>query len=442
MSTPNYPAKISKFDILKLSIPIFFSNMAIPLVGIVDTALIGHLDNPTFLISTSISTTVITLIFWSFGFLRMGTTGLIAQSLGKGEYREQPLIILRNLIFALIISIIIILLKPLIVTLINFFFHPNIDTLDLIDEYISIRVFSAPSEFCLYILIGFYLGIQKTYISSLITIMLSFLNIILSVYFVNELQMNVKGVAYGSLISSYLVSIVFLIFTYFFIKNKFKVIPKLQKNILNAKKIIKLFSINLDIFIRTILLTFAFLWVTYLSSTIGEKFIAINSILLQFIIISSFFLDAYAFSTEGIVGYNVGRRSEKSFIHVTRNAFELSFFTAILISITFIFFSKNIINLITDLDILRFLSYNYTFWIVIIPPIACFCYQFDGIFIGATQTKEMRNAMIISVVIYLVLSIKLTNILGNHGIWLSLLLFMVLRSLSLYIFFPKILRKF
>ena len=442
MSTPNYPAKISKFDILKLSIPIFFSNMAIPLVGIVDTALMGHLDNPTFLISTSISTTVITLIFWSFGFLRMGTTGLIAQSLGKGEYREQPLIILRNLIFALIISIIIILLKPLIVTLINFFFHPNIDTLDLIDEYISIRVFSAPSEFCLYILIGFYLGIQKTYISSLITIMLSFLNIILSVYFVNELQMNVKGVAYGSLISSYLVSIVFLIFTYFFIKNKFKVIPKLQKNILNAKKIIKLFSINLDIFIRTILLTFAFLWVTYLSSTIGEKFIAINSILLQFIIISSFFLDAYAFSTEGIVGYNVGRRSEKSFIHVTRNAFELSFFTAILISITFIFFSKNIINLITDLDILRFLSYNYTFWIVIIPPIACFCYQFDGIFIGATQTKEMRNAMIISVVIYLVLSIKLTNILGNHGIWLSLLLFMVLRSLSLYIFFPKILRKF
>ena len=442
MSTPNYPAKISKFDILKLSIPIFFSNMAIPLVGIVDTALMGHLDNPTFLISTSISTTVITLIFWSFGFLRMGTTGLIAQSLGKGEYREQPLIILRNLIFALIIFIIIILLKPLIVTLINFFFHPNIDTLDLIDEYISIRVFSAPSEFCLYILIGFYLGIQKTYISSLITIMLSFLNIILSVYFVNELQMNVKGVAYGSLISSYLVSIVFLIFTYFFIKNKFKVIPKLQKNILNAKKIIKLFSINLDIFIRTILLTFAFLWVTYLSSTIGEKFIAINSILLQFIIISSFFLDAYAFSTEGIVGYNVGRRSEKSFIHVTRNAFELSFFTAILISITFIFFSKNIINLITDLDILRFLSYNYTFWIVIIPPIACFCYQFDGIFIGATQTKEMRNAMIISVVIYLVLSIKLTNILGNHGIWLSLLLFMVLRSLSLYIFFPKILRKF
>ena len=442
MSTPNYPAKISKFDILKLSIPIFFSNMAIPLVGIVDTALMGHLDNPTFLISTSISTTVITLIFWSFGFLRMGTTGLIAQSLGKGEYREQPLIILRNLIFALIISIIIILLKPLIVTLINFFFHPNIDTLDLIDEYISIRVFSAPSEFCLYILIGFYLGIQKTYISSLITIMLSFLNIILSVYFVNELQMNVKGVAYGSLISSYLVSIVFLIFTYFFIKNKFKVIPKLQKNILNAKKIIKLFSINLDIFIRTILLTFAFLWVTYLSSTIGEKFIAINSILLQFIIISSFFLDAYAFSTEGIVGYNVGRRSEKSFIHVTRNAFELSFFTAILISITFIFFSKNIINLITDLDILRFLSYNYTFWIVIIPPIACFCYQFEGIFIGATQTKEMRNAMIISVVIYLVLSIKLTNILGNHGIWLSLLLFMVLRSLSLYIFFPKILRKF
>ena len=140
MSTPNYPAKISKFDILKLSIPIFFSNMALPLVGIVDTALMGHLDNPTFLIATSISASVITLIFWSFGFLRMGTTGLIAQSLGKGEYREQPLIILRNLILAFIISLIIILLKPLIVTLINFFFHPSDQTLVLIDDYISIRV--------------------------------------------------------------------------------------------------------------------------------------------------------------------------------------------------------------------------------------------------------------------------------------------------------------
>ena len=442
MSVSTYPAKISKLHIFKLSVPIFFSNIAIPLVGIIDTGLMGHLSSEKFLISTSISATVITLIFWSFGFLRMGTTGLISQSLGKGDYREQPLIILRNLILALFISLFIILFKPLIIYLISFFFKPSSDVLKLINDYISIRVFSAPAEFCIYILVGFYLGIQKTYISSSIAILFSLLNIFFSIFFVNELNLNVKGVAYGSLVASYITSIIFLIFTYLYIIKKFKVIPKIQKNLMNSRKIIKLFNVNFDIFIRTILLTFAFLWITYLGSLIGEKYIAVNSILLQFIVISAFFLDAYAFSIEGIVGYNVGRRSQKSFLNAIKNSFQLSFFSGIAISILFIFFSKDIINLITDLDILRFFSYKYIFWVIIIPPIASFCYQFDGIFIGATQTKEMRNAMLITVITYLLISYKLTFLIGNHGIWVSFLFFMILRSITLLFFFPKILKKF
>ncbi len=442
MSTNTYPAKISKLHIFKLSIPIFFSNIAIPLVGIIDTGLMGHLSNEKYLIATSISSTVITLIFWSFGFLRMGTTGLIAQSLGKGDYREQPLIIIRNLIIALFISLIIIICQPLVIYFITFFFQPSEDVLNLINDYISIRILSAPAEFCIYILVGFYLGIQKTFISSFIAILFSLLNIIFSIFFVNELNMNVKGVALGSLTASYISAIIFLVFTYFYIINKFKVIPKIQKNIINLKKIIKLFNINFDIFVRTLLLTFSFLWITYLSSLIGEKIIAINSILLQFIVISSFFLDAYAFSIEGIVGYNVGRRSQKSFLNAVKNSFQLSFFTGLIISIVFIIFSKDIINLITDLDILRFLSYKYIFWIVIIPPVASFCYQFDGIFVGATQTKEMRNAMLFTVIVYLALSYKLTLMFGNNGIWFALFLFMILRSATLFFFFPKILKKF
>ena len=138
MSTNTYPAKISKLDIFKLSIPIFFSNIAIPLVGIIDTGLMGHLSNEKYLIATSISSTVITLIFWSFGFLRMGTTGLIAQSLGKGDYREQPLIIIRNLIIALFISLIIIICQPLVIYFVTFFFQPSEDVLNLICHYIKL----------------------------------------------------------------------------------------------------------------------------------------------------------------------------------------------------------------------------------------------------------------------------------------------------------------
>ena len=442
MVSMRIPVNVTKWQIFRLSIPIFFSNLAIPLVGIVDTGLMGHLENEKFLIATSISTTVMTMIIWSFGFLRMGTVGLVSQALGKGDYREMIYVILRNLTLGLIISFIIIILKPLILFTINQIFITSDQTKLLIDKYISIRVFSAPAELIIYTLVGFYLGLQRTSISSLIIITLSILNIILSIYFVTELNLNITGVALGTLISFYITVILFLLFTYFFIIKKFKIIPKFNEKVFKIRKLIKLFNINFDIFVRTIFLTFAFFWVTYLSSTLGEEFIAINTILLQLIIISSFFLDSYAFSTEGIIGYSLGRNSIKMFLKVVRNSLQLSFFTGLIISIVYLFIAKDIINLITDLDFLRYLSYKYLIWVIIIPPIASFCYQLDGIFLGATQTKEIRNSMITSVILYVILSIYLTKNLNNYGIWFSLSLFMILRASTLHFYFSKILKRF
>ena len=442
MVSMRIPVNVTKWQIFRLSIPIFFSNLAIPLVGIVDTGLMGHLENEKFLIATSISTTVMTMIIWSFGFLRMGTVGLVSQALGKGDYREMIYVILRNLTLGLIISFIIIILKPLILFTINQIFITSDQTELLIDKYISIRVFSAPAELIIYTLVGFYLGLQRTSISSLIIITLSILNIILSIYFVTELNLNITGVALGTLISFYITVILFLLFTYFFIIKKFKIIPKFNEKVFKIRKLIKLFNINFDIFVRTIFLTFAFFWVTYLSSTLGEEFIAINTILLQLIIISSFFLDSYAFSTEGIIGYSLGRNSIKMFLTVVKNSLQLSFFTGLIISVFYLFTAKDIINMITDLDFLRYLSYKYLIWVIIIPPIASFCYQLDGIFLGATQTKEIRNSMITSVILYVILSIYLTKNLNNYGIWFSLSLFMILRASTLHFYFSKILKRF
>ena len=181
---------------------------------------------------------------------------------------------------------------------------------------------------------------------------------------------------------------------------------------------------------------------TYQSSQLGEEFVAINAILIQFIMVSSFFLDAYAFSTEAIVGFSIGRRSKKTFLQTVSNSYKLSFFTGIFISIIFLFLYKPIINTLTDIDYLRFLSYEYFIWIVLIPPVASFCYQLDGIFIGATQTKDMRNAMMVSVASYIIFSIYLTKYFGNHGLWFALLLFMVFRSLTLNFLFNRIVKKF
>ncbi len=434
-------SKFSKKQIFLLSIPVFFSNLAIPLVGIVDTGLMGNLGETKYLAATSIATSVMTMIVWSFGFLRMGTVGIVAQCFGRSDYREIVKTLLRNLIIALIVGFTIIIFLPLIKIIISNLFSSSNETEVLINKYLNIRVFSVPAELIIYILIGFYLGIQKTKISSLLIVVLSTLNIVLSSFFVLSFNLEVLGVALGTLISSYITLAIFLLFTYNYILKKFKLIPKFE-NLIVKSKLLKLLNINFDIFVRTLFLTFSFLWVTYLGSKIGEDYLAVNAILIQFIILAAFFLDAYAFTSEGIIGYTIGRRNEKSFLTVVKNSIQISFTTAIIISIFYLIFFKEIINIITDVEILRFISFQYIIWVILIPPIACFCYQLDGIFIGASQTKEIRNAMIVSVILFVICSIYLTRYFENHGIWFSLLLFMVLRSITLRFYFKNILKKF
>ncbi len=441
MNLLSYSSSNSKKKIFLLSIPVFFSNLAVPLVGIIDTGLMGNLGETKFLAATSIAVSVMTMIIWSFGFLRMGTVGIVSQLLAKSDYREISKTLLRSFIIAISLAIIIILLKPLLIIVVKNYFSTSIETQELIKEYVSIRIFSIPAEFTIYILVGFYLGVQKTKISSLLIIILSILNIVFSSFFVLSLNLKVFGVALGTLLASYITAIIFVFFTYNFIIKKFQIVPTLEKLIVPSK-FIKLFTINFDIFIRTVTLTFSFLWITYLGSKLGEDFLAVNAILMQFIILAAFFLDAYAFSTEGIIGFAVGKKNKKSFLMAVTNSIQLSFFTAIVISILYLIFFKLIINTITDVEVLRFISYKHAIWVIIIPPVASFCYQLDGIFIGASQTRDMRNAMIISVASFLITSLYLIKYFDNHGLWLSLFLFMVLRSLTLRYFFKNIIRRF
>ena len=441
MKLAKYSTKFSKKQIILLSIPVFFSNLAIPFVGIVDTGLMGNLGETKYLAATSIATSVMTMVIWSFGFLRMGTVGIVSQAYGRGDYREIIRTILRNFAIAMVIALAIIILKPLINVSIQHFFNTSLETQNLINTYLNVRVFSVPAELVIYILVGFYLGIQKTKISSFMIVTLSILNIVFSSILVLSYNLDVFGVALGTLFASFITVIIFSLFTYRFIIKKFKLIPRFEK-IMIKSKLLKLFNINLDIFIRTLFVTFSFLWVTYLGSTLGEDYLAVNTILMQFIILAAFFLDAYAFSTEGVVGFTIGRKNKNSFLSVVKNSIQISFITALIVSVVYIFFFKQIINIITDIELLRFISYKHFLWILIIPPIASFCYQLDGIFIGASQTKEMRNAMIISVTSFIFISIYLTKYFGNHGLWFSLLCFMILRSLTLKFYFNKILRKF
>ena len=427
--------------ILKLSIPIFFANLAIPMVGIIDTALMGNLGSLSYLSATSVAANLFSMIFWSFGFLRMGTVGMVSQANGRNDYTEILNIVVRNLLFVLAISITIILLQNLILSLSLKIFDLSEATRNLYEQYFKIRVYSAPGELTLYIITGLFVGLQKTKTSSLAVGFFSILNILLSIVLVTKFDLNIKGVAYGTLFSALITSIIFLIYMFWYLSKYTKISINFAQ-IFNLKKIKNIFNINLNIFIRTILLTFSFLWFTYLGTQIGEDYVAANAILINLVFLSAFILDAYAFSTEGIVGYSLGKKDLILFKNIVKNSFILSSISGLIISIIFFFTNNLVINLMSDISEIRELSSSYVLWLIVLPVISSFCYQFDGIFIGASQTKELRNAMIFSVFSYLLISILLIKFLFNTGIWISLCIFMILRAVSLFYYLDKIYLRF
>ena len=399
--------------ILKLSIPIFFANLAVPMVGIIDTALMGNLGNLSYLSATSVAANLFSMIFWSFGFLRMGTVGMVSQANGRNDYSEILNIVIRNLLFVALISIIIILLQNFILNLSLKIFDLSENTKDLYEQYFRIRVYSAPGELTLYIITGLFVGLQKTKTSSFAVGFFSLLNILISIVLVAIFDLNIKGVAYGTFFSALITSSIFLFYTFFYL-SKFTKIKIDFEQILNLNQIKNIFNINLNIFIRTILLTFSFLWFTYLGTQIGEDYVAANAILINLVFLSAFILDAYAFSTEGIVGYSLGKKDLNLFKNIVKNSFILSSLSGLIISIIYFFAYEYVINLMSDLEEIRKLSSSYVIWLIILPLISSFCYQFDGIFIGASQTKELRNAMVFSVLGYLIISIVLTKLLFNN----------------------------
>ena len=430
-------SKSSIKNIIKLSIPIFFANLAIPLVAIVDTGLMGNLDNASYLVATSIAASVFSMIFWSFGFLRMGTVGMVAQAYGSKDYQEIINIFLRNISFVIVISLLLIIFQRYIFQISLSIFELSLETKKYFKDYFNLRIYSSFGELTIFVITGLFIGLQKTKTSSIIIGFFSITNILFSLFFVLYLNLNVQGVALGTLVSSSLTTIIFLFYTFFDL-NKFAQLEYNTQKIFNFKKIKNIFNINFNIFIRSILLTFAFLYFTYLGNSISEETVAANTILLNLTMLSAFILDAYAFSTEGIVGYSIGSKNLRLLKDVVKNSFILSASTALLICVIFFFGNHFFIIAMTDLTEIRNICFSYAYWIVIIPFISSFCFQFDGIFVGASQTSELRNAMIVSVSIYIICSFLLIASFGNTGLWLSLSIFFTARALTLFLYLDRI----
>ncbi len=434
----NSASKISRTSVLYIAWPIIVSNLSTPLLGLVDTAVIGNLGDPALIGAIAIGAMIFSFIFWGFGFLRMGTTGLIAQAKGAGDEVEVKATFYRATILAGLISLaLIILQKPLSAAAFSL-----IDGSDAVETaaltYFSIRIWGAPFSLLHLAVLGYLLGHGKSTQILWLQLLLNGTNIFLDVVFVVFLGWEVAGIAAATLIAELLAASLGLILVLRHMKNTYGSVRITQTSLRDLPALIRMLSVNRDIMIRTLCLIFAFAWFTNEGAKSGDILLATNAILMQFVSFSAFFLDGYALAAESLVGVAVGAKNQEQYSQTLRYICEMGFANSLLLSGMFALGGPFVIDLLTNVPEVRETSRIYLGWAVAAPAVSLWCYLLDGVFIGATCTREMRNAMIISLMAYLGGWYVLQAEYGNHGLWMSLHLYFIARALSLAWYLPNV----
>ena len=422
--------------VLRIAAPIILANLSVPLLGFVDTAIMGHLPKAYFLGAVAIGATIIQFVYWGFGFLRMGTTGLTAQAYGANHTIDIRQNFQRAALLALLIGLLIWMLKSQIIDLSLYLFEASEEVEDLARIYFNIRVWSAPAALINYCLIGWFIGIQQTRIILILQIFMNLINIILDIFFVIGLNWGVEGVALATVIAEVSAAALGI---YFYITREGKegVIIDFS-TLFDAKKIQQMLAMNLNILIRTFCLIFAFAYFTAEAAKFGDIILAANAILLQFIHLLSFGLDGFAQAAETLVGGALGENDRKKYRMAVKTTITWAFGISIIYSLGYWFFGSLMIDLFTNNDSVRIVANKAMIWVIILPLIAIWPYMLDGIFIGATRSTDMRNGMALSLVIFVIFTLVLEPNFGYHGLWVSLIIFMAARGLTLAATYPNI----
>ncbi len=422
--------------ILRLAIPNIISNITVPLLSSVDTAVMGHLESPVYLGAIALGSMIFNFIYWGFGFLRMGTTGLTAQAIGSKDDFEVSSIMYRSVLISLIAGLFLILFQFQISDLSFYLIDGSIDVEKHAMEYFNIRIFAAPATLALYSLNGWFLGIQNAKYPLFIALLVNILNIVLNLLFVYEFNMDVEGVALGTVISQYVG--VFLAVLMFYstrsnFTSKFSV-----KSIIDKKKLKKFFRVNIHIFLRTLLLIFSISFFTAKSAEINNEILAANFILMQLWLIIAYGVDGFAFAAESLVGKYFGANDLTNLNKTIKYSFIWGLSIGLVLSLVYIILGREILSLYTNQENVIDVAMIFLPWIIISPVINSVSFIWDGIYLGATATKQMLYSMVISTIIFFLPIYYLTkNILGNHSIWFSLTVFMLIRGLSLTFLYRK-----
>ena len=430
---------ITHARVARIALPVVLSNAAVPIQGAIDTAIVGNLGDAVYLAAVTLGATVITLLFTSFNFLQMGVSGLTAQALGAGDRRRVVNTLVRALILAGLVALALNMLSGTVARAGLALFAGSAEAEGLAAAYLQIRILGAPAELANYALIGWFTGQELTRRLFEMQVVTSLANVAFNLVFVFGFGWGVEGVALGTVLGAYCGLAVGLLRVRLrlgaLMPGGFR--PEWRR-ILDPGELAGVMALNRDIFIRTVCLTVGFAWMARLGSIQGDTVLAANGVLMQFLHVSAYALDGFAMAAETLVGQALGRGSRARLRRAVRVTSVSALILAAAFSAAATALSGRLVALFTNVPEVRAVAMAHVLWATCMPLAGVLAYQLDGIFIGAAEGRQMRDAMLVSAALYLPIGWALTTALGNDGLWLALWIWMLARAGTLALRYPRI----
>jgi MATE family multidrug resistance protein len=413
-------------EILRISIPSIVTNITVPLLGMVDVAIVGHIGNASYIAAIALATMVFNLIYWNFGFLRAGTTGLTAQAFGAKDKDEYLNVLVRGIAIAGAAAATLIVLQYPISLLCRRFLHSSPTTIDLMLTYFFIRIWAAPATISLYVLKGWFLGMQNAGSPMWVATILNVVNIVFSLLFVYAFDAGIAGVAWGSVVAQYsglLLAVIIWIRRYGHLWHDIR-----WRAALELRMMARFFKVNADIFLRSLCLIAVFTFIPYISDEMGEATLAANTLLMQLFTLTSYVMDGFAYAGESLVGKYVGAGDKVLLRKVVRALVWWGVGLAAFFTLLFFFGGELLLRILAkDEDVIG-TAMQFMFWTYLLPFTGFAAFIYDGIYIGATASAAMRNVMFVATAVFFILYYALAGVWGNHALWFAFIFFLVFRG--------------
>ncbi|MED3984474.1 MATE family efflux transporter [Peribacillus simplex] len=424
---------------LALAIPLTISTITTPLIGAVDTAVVGQLPNPAYLGGVAIGTVIFNTLYWLFGFLRVSTSGFAAQALGANDEKQGILAFLRPFILAIVAGIGFILLHGPIEHVSLTMMNPDADVRRYAAEYFSIRIWGIPFTLMNYVILGWLMGMSKIKVSLVLQVFMNLMNIVLDLLFVHVFEWGVPGVAIATLLSEVTAFFIGLIIIVKASPHRMEMPP--LKEMFDPSSIKKMMSVNRDLFIRTLCLLAVFNIFTAKGASYGTEILAANAVLIQIHYMMAYFFDGFANASSILVGKAIGSRDKHLYKKTLILSLQWGVLSSLMIAVSYYLFGDSILSLFTRIPSVIELANIYGIWLILFPLSASVGIVFYGVFTGATEAAPIRNSMIYSLIAFVITLYIFVPAYQNHALWLAFTVFSLGRSVFLAMYIPRLSKK-